>query len=884
VSLEPGGSKVRGRIFGPSVRDDVDREIAAHIELRARELVEQGWAPDEAMREARRLFGDMDGVARACRAIADRHMRAERRTGMWEAWMQDVRYGLRTLVRAPEFALVAMVTLGLGIGANTAIFSVVDSVLLDPLPYEAAEDIVWLRERNTRGGAMGVAWANFADWREQARGFESLAAYGAGTTTILGAGEPLVGTVGTMTEGYWGVFRADATIGRLTVPSDHAPGAEPVGVVSDHFWRNELAGAPLDDLLLEIGGERVRVVGAVAGLDFPADVDVWVPLDEAVESAHRTAHNWDAVGRLAPGTTLEAAAAEMDALTLRLVAEEPPSDYLATGAVVTTLHEHVIGSSRRPLLFLLGAAGLVLLVACTNLASTLLARGASRGRELAVRASLGAPRGRIARQLLTESALLAGAGAVVGLGIAQLVLVGLRRLGPDAVPRLAELGMDASVLLYATAMAALTVIGFGLLPARRLSRADAGSALREGGRGNAADRRSLVWRVLVAGEVALALVLLVSSGLVVRSFQNLLGQDAGFDGSDVATLELSLSPAKYPAPADHVRWHDGFVRSVEALPGVSAAGFISALPVQGSLGNGRIELDGDLDKHADAAYVLVGGEAFAALDIPLLRGRTFDERDGPDDAHVAIVSQSFADEYWPGEDPIGRTVTGGGMDDHWELRTFSQVVGVVGDVRYRELGREPEPTVYFHHMQRPFRARFNANLVVEAAGGDAAALIPALRATLQRLDPDVPPRVATMEDHLVSSVASERFMVMLLGGFALLALMLAGAGIYGVVSYQVAQRTREMGIRIALGGAPGTVRGMVVRQSLGVVGLGLVLGVGGVLLGGPVVRSLLYGLEPTDPVSLGAAALLLAAAGALASWIPAARGTRVDPMITMRAE
>ncbi len=803
---------------------------------------------------------------------------------MWDAFVQDLRYGLRTLAKAPEFAFVAVVTLGLGIGANTAIYSVGDSVLLNLPHYEEPDDILWVRERNTSGNPMYVAWANFADWRAEQGSFSSLAAFNYSTTTILGGAQPLVGQVSLVTDGIWSVFRAQAVRGRLTTPADHQPGAEPVGVVSERFWANELGGAELDDLFLDVNGTRHRIVGvAGGGFAFPGASDLWVPVAEDDQSSYRSSHNWEVVGRLAPGNSPEVATEEMHALTMRLVesSQEYPSEYLATGVVVRSLHEQTVGASRRPLLLLLGAAGLVLLVACTNLASTLLARGATRSRELAVRASLGAPRSRIARQLLTESVLLAGAGTVVGLGFASLVLDGLRALGPEAVPRLGEVGMDGTVLGYAVGIAVATVLVFGLVPARRLSRTEAGDALRDGGRGNAADGRASIWRVLVAGEVALALVLLVASGLVVRSFQQLLREDTGFDAADVTAMTMSLSQGKYGSPAEQAAWHRAFIEEARALP---AAGFISSVPFSGFFPSGRMELDGDLEKFADAGYVIADAGAFEALDVPLLRGRLFDERDGPEGVHVAVVSQSFADQYWPGEDPIGKTVTGGGMDDLYEERPFSEVVGVVGDVRYRSLDREPVPTVYFHYLQRPFRAQYSAYVLVESEGEDPGMLTAPLRANLQRLDPDVPPRIEPLRETVRASVGSERFTVLLLGGFAVLALILAGAGIYGVVSYQVAQRTREMGIRLALGGAPAAVRRMVVGQSLSVVGVGLALGIVGVLAGGRVVRALLYGIEPSDPLSLVGSALLLGGAAWLASWIPAARGTRVDPMITMRAE
>ena len=884
----PGsGPRERGRVFGPGVREDVEREIRAHLELRAQELVDEGWAPEEAIREAKRRFGNLEAVARSCRAITERQIRAERRTGMWDAFVQDLRYGLRTLAKAPEFTLVAVLTLGLGIGANTAIYSVVDSVLLNPLPFEEPEDILWVRERSTSGNPMYVAWANFTDWRAEQGSFSSMAAYNYSTTTILGGEQPLVGQVSRVTDGLWDIFRAQAVVGRLTTPADHEPGAEPVGVVSEGFWSNELGAVDLDDLVLDVNGTRHRIVGVAGdGFAFPGETDLWIPVAEDSQSPYRSSHNWEVVGRLASGSAPAAATEEMYGLTMRLVesSEEYPSEYLATGVVIRSLHEHLVGSSRRPLLLLLGAAGLVLLVACTNLASTLLARGATRSRELAVRASVGASRRRIARQLLTESTLLAVAGTAVGLGIAYLVLDGLRALGPEAVPRLSEVGMDGTVLGYAAAIAGVTVLVFGLLPARRLSRAEAGDALREGGRGNAADRRASIWRVLVAGEVALALVLLVASGLVVRSFQQLLREDAGFDAQDVTAMTMSLSQGKYGSPAEHAAWHRAFIEEARALPGVSAAGFISSIPLRGFFPSGRMELDGDLEKFADAGYVIADGGAFEALDVPLLRGRVFDERDGPDGVHVAVVSQSFADQYWPGQDPIGKTVTGGGMDDLYDQQLFSQVVGVVGDVRYRGLDREPVPTVYFHYLQRPFRAQYSAYVLVESQGGDPAVLTAPLRANLQRLDPDVPPRIEPLRETVRASVGSERFTVLLLGGFAGLALVLAGAGIYGVVSYQVAQRTREMGIRLALGGAPAAVRRMVVGQSLSVVAVGLAVGMVGVLAGGRIVQALLYGVEPSDPVSLAVSALLLGGAAWLASWVPAVRGTKVDPMITMRAD
>ncbi|HSG49058.1 MAG TPA: ABC transporter permease [Longimicrobiales bacterium] len=805
---------------------------------------------------------------------------------MFEAMWQDLRYGVRALLAAREYALVAGLTLALGIGANTAIFSVVDGVLLEPLPYPQAERIVWLSEQNTRGGRMAVAWGNFVDWRAETTSFAGLAAYGNGSTTVLGLDQPRTAMVSSVSEDFWQVFQAAPLRGRLTVPGDHEEGAASVAVVSDAFWRNALGGGSLDGVTLEIRGSRAQVVGvATPGFDFPGTTEVWTAVRRGSQSLSRSSHNWDVVGRLAEGVTLPRAAAEVEALTLSLVAQSSDDpDFLAAGIFAMTLQDRLVGSSRRALFLLMGAAGLVLLVACTNLVSTLLARGEARARELAVRASLGASRNRIVRQLLTENLLLGLAGGVAGIGVAHLVVRGLKTLGPSSVPRLDQVALDGSVLVFTAGIAVLTVFLVGLLPARRLTRGHVGEALRAGSRGNAGHRRAGLWRLLVGGEVALALVLLAGSGLVVRSFRMLLAQDAGFQGDDVTTLTLSLSQVKYPEAADHADWHVRYTREVRAQPGVAAAGIMSTLPLQGFLPNARMELDGDLEKTAVGGYVLADAGAFQALDIPLLRGRLFNDGDGPDDAHVAVVSQSFADAYWPGQDPIGKSVTGGGMDELWDQGVFSEVVGVVGDVRFRDLASEPVPTVYFHYPQRPGRLRWGAQMVVEAAAGDAPGLTALLRTSLARMDPDVPPRIVPMAERMRDSLAPQRFTLVLLGGFAALSLILAAAGIYGVVSYQVARRRREMGIRIALGGEPAAVGAMVVRQSLGVVGAGLLAGGVGVFLAGGVLRSLLFGVEPTDPVALAAAGGLLAAAAFVASWVPARRGTRVDPMITMRAE
>ncbi len=883
-----GGGGRRQKVFARfSPGEDVDREIRAHLDMRAEELEAEGWDPSAARAEAARVFGDRESVAGRCRTLMKSHQRAVRRTRTMEAIWQDLRYAVRTLIKSPGFAVVALVTLALGIGANTAIFSVVNGVLLRPLAFERPDQLVWIKETRNQGGTMDVAYPNYIDWRDQNTSFTGLAALSSFRTTVLGGEKPVQGVLSTIGRDYWKVFPGQPVQGRLTTPDDHVPGTEAVVVVSRSFWMNDLGGRPLDSYSLEITGQHVRVVGVIPdGGGYPTDTQIWTPAESQNQSDSRTSHNWNVVARLKPNVSVERAREEMDALTKRIVLQSPDDDpdFLAAGATTVPLVDEVVGDVRGPLLLLLGAAGLVLLVACTNLASTLLARGTARHRELAVRASLGAGRGRIARQLLTESLLLSALGGAAGVGVAFAVVHAIRRASPTFLPRLSEVGIDAGVLGYTALIAVVTALLFGLLPARRLARTEAGQALRSGSRGNAADGRGLVWRFLVGTEVALALVLLAGSALLVRSFRTVLAQDPGFDASDVDVIPMDLSQIKYPTPEDHERFYESFLAELNRLPDVSSAAFMTAVPIESGLANGRVELDGDLEKHAVAGYVVVSPGAFDALDIPLLQGRDFDDRDRADAQHVVIVSRSFADKYWPGLDPIGRSVTGGGMDNFWDKRIFAQVIGVVGDVRSRDLTRDVYPTLYFPYTQRPFRLAYEANLVVEASNGDAAALTPVLRERLQAADPDVPVRIRTLASYVSESLGARRFVMVVLGGFSLVALILAGVGIFGVVSYSVARRTREMGIRMALGADAGGVLRMVMFASMRMVLGGVVFGVLAAVVTTRVMRSLLYQVSPTDPVALAAAAAVLTGTALLASWIPARAGTRVDPMVTMRSE
>lgn len=870
------------------VKDDVDRELRSHLALRAEELEAEGWDPAAAKAEATRRFGDLETIRRDCESLARRRDRRVRRTHGWEAVMQDVRYAIRSLTRSPGFAIVALLTLALGIGANTAIYGVVHGVLLRPLPYADADRIVTVAERGQRGGRMSVAWANFLDWNRESSSFEALGAHSFSTMTVLGGQEPVRILASGVSEDFWRVMGTRTTAGRLTGPDEHREGGAGAVVITRSlalrlFGTPEVVGRPL-----EAAGVPATVVGVVPDAEaYPAGAELWFAIEVTPQGDSRTAHNWSVVGRLADGVTVERARDELDALTERILAGEPASDaaYLADGVWVTGLREAVVGDARRPLLLLLGAAACVLLVACTNLASTLLARGTVRAREFAVRSSLGADRSRLVRQLLTESGVLAGAGAVLGVAFAALLLRGIRILGAD-VPRIEGVGLSLPVLLFTGAVAVLTAVAFGLLPSLRLTDGGQAGTLRTETRGSSAGR-SPVWGALVATEVALALVLLMGSGLLIRSFSRVLSQDPGVETADVLTSSVALNRLRYPDLQDQARFYGELLPRLEALPGVESAGLLSSLPVSGGIPTGRVQLDGDPSNHVDSpAYVVASRGAFDALDIPLIRGRLFDERDGADAPHAVVVSQSFVDTWWPDVDPIGRQVSGGGMDNYWNADPplFGTVVGVVGDVRWRDLTSDPDPTVYWNYAQRPARIGFGASLLVEASGDDPGPLAGPFRLTVSEADSDIAVEVRFLADQVAGSVADRRFMLMILGGFAVLALILAAVGIYGVVSYTVARRTREMGIRLALGAEPGDVRGLVLRGALAMVGVGLLVGLVGSFAVSRLLGAFLYDVSATDPLTFAAVPVVLLLTALAATWIPALRSTRVDPIETMRAE
>ena len=868
------------------VREDVRLEMESHVAMETEALIAQGLSEADAREEALRRFGAMREYARE----AERHTRAGdrrvRRARTWANLRQDVRYALRRLGRSPAFAALAVATLALGIGANTAVFSLVEGILLSPLPYAEPEDLVALEEEHAGGRPGPIPWSNHQDWRAQTRSLEAMATYGTGDARVSGADEPTRSRVAVVSEDFFPLLGVAPLRGRTTLPDDHRMGAAPVAVISHGFWQRTLGGREnAMGTVLGIRGQAVEIVGVMPpSFDFPAGTEIWTAVEPTEPSTDRTAHNHSGLGRLADGVSRGAADDELDAITQRMAAGFDPESFDAVGAVVTPLKDSLTGATQRPLALLMGASLLVLLVACVNLGGTLLARGAARSTEMAVRASLGAGRGRLLRQLLTESLVLAVAGGAAGVAVAAGIVTLATRLGADRIPRMAEVGVDGRVLVFAVLVGVVTGVACGVVPAlRQVGGVDAG-ALRSGDRHGGAPAAVRTWRILIGLQVATAFCLLVGAGLLVRSMTVLRAQDTGVRTDRTLMVELAPDRTRITTLEEAAAWFTAVRAEAAELPNLTAVGIATGHPATGGMGNGTVELDGDLSREAYGWYVAASPGYLEALGVPLLGGRLFDERDRMGNEMVALVSEQFAREAWPDQDPVGRQVTGGGMDNFWQERPFARVVGVVGDVRYRALGLPPEPVVYFPLAQRPFRARGGATLVAEARSEDLAAAATELQALLRRIDPGLVPQVRPLAAELDRSIADRRFTTLVLGAFSGVALLLALVGIYGVVSYRVTRRTHEMGVRMALGARQDQVLGLVLREALSMVVGGLVIGVLAAWVGTSLLRSLLFGVGERDPASFLVALPVLVVGALVAAWVPARRALRVDPVDALRME
>ena len=799
--------------------------------------------------------------------------------------LQDARFGVRVLWKRPGFTAVALAVLALGVGANTAIFSVVNAVLLRPLPYPGSERIVAFDGVNPARGVKqsNMSAPDFADWKAQAHSFEALSIYTEGGSNLTGGGEPERVTAGWVGTDFFRAMGVGAALGRALLPEDENPGAANVVVISHGLWQRHFGADPAAvGRKVELGGRSREVVGVMPpGFDFPRRAEVWGPLQLEAAKEPRDNRSYSVLGRLREGASLAQAQAELDTITARL-SESYPVTNAGWGVALAPLKDALVGETRAALFLLLAAVALVLLIACANVANLLLARAAGRRREVALRLALGAGRWRVARQMLTESLMLALAGGALGAGLSVWLTDLLVALAPANTPRLAEASLDARVLLFATAATLLTGLAFGLVPALQASKADLGESLKEGGRGSSGGR-SRVRSALVVAEVALSLLLLAGAGLLVKSFARLQAVSPGFDSGGVLTARVSLPGARYKEPAQKAEFFKALTERLAALPGVEAAGATISLPLGGSnlsVWRGLIPEGRPATPEASeaAAYAVVTPGYFRTMRVPLRSGRVFDERDDANAPKVLVINETLARKVFPGQDAVGRHI------HIWRDEEFPRrVVGVVGDTKHASLDEDDAPQMYVPHAQDAGWG--GLSVAVRTRGGDPSALTPALREEVRALDRQLPVYdVKTAGKVLADSTAYRRVTMFLMAGFAAAALLLAGVGLYGVLSYAVAQRTHEIGIRMALGAQGRDVLRLVVRQGMLLTLAGLGLGLGAALLLTRLMEGLLYGVSAADPAVYALVSLLLGAVALLACLVPARRATKVDPMVALRYE
>ena len=783
------------------------------------------------------------------------------------------------LIKRPGFSLLAVLTLALGIGATTAMFTVVHGVLLRPLPYSSPERIVRLWERTERGTRVSVSNPNFVDWRERSRSFDALAAFAGGRDTVLGGAEPVFATVSYVSDGFFRVFGVEPALGRTFIAEETRLHGTPAVVVSHGFWTRSLDANPdLEALRLRVSGMSCRVVGVMPpAFAYPAAADVWIPKELVEDRTGRTGHNFSVVGRLKPDVTMPQAATEMNTIAA-VLQREHAGDNDALAVTMASLQDALTGGSRDALVTLLAAVGLVLLIACANVASMLLAQGEERRTELAIRAALGAGRGRIMRQLLVENLLLSGVGAACGLLVAGWLVRVLLAIPGAPLPRADGIEIDRVVLLFTVALAALTPLLFGLVPSFQISRAELRDTLAEGGR-SAAPIRAHVRNALVAAEVAIALLLLVGSALLIRSFVNVLSIDAGFDPRGVVVAEMAVPASTYPDPPRAAGFYAQLLPRLREVPGVVAAGAINQLPLAGGDAGGSFRFEGEPDVQI-AGYRVVTDGYFEAMSIGLRRGRYIGPGDDAGQPYAAVVNDAFAAQYLQGQNPIGRRFAYLGMD---RVNPTFTIVGVVASVRHQALVHEARPEVFVAYRQQPFRARGPMSVAVKVERADLiGGAVPALREAVRTLDADVPVTFRTIQDVVNGSVADRRFTMGLLTAFAGVALLLAAVGIYGVLAYAVARRTHEIGIRMALGAEARSVVGLLLRGGLKAVGIGVAVGLAGSFLATRALTTFLFGVEPLDPAALAASVAVLVGVAALGGYIPARRATKVDPLVALR--
>jgi len=864
---------------------DANEELRFHIEQQTAANIAAGMSPKEARRQAALQFGAVEGVKENCR---------EQRSGFWlETLIADARYALRVMRKNPGFAAIAILTLALGIGANTAIFSVVYAVLLKPLPYPAPNQLVVVFDAKPQEGVnfTGVSYMDFEDVRAQNNVFTELAGNQEHDLTVTGRGEPFVADTAVVTAGLFDVLQVAPLMGRTFVPEDGRPGAAPVAIISEKLWRSRFSADPhLVGSSINLDKRSFTVIGIMrTGFHSPILIrnqDIWVPTpDDPVFGgwmARRSGHWLSVIGRLKPGVSIAQAQAEMDGISRRLAAEFPRDD-AGWSIRVAPLQSTIVGDERPALLLLLGAVALVLLIACANIANLLLSRATSRAKEMSVRIALGAGRGRIVRQLLTESAAL---GLLGGVGGTLLAYWGVRVLGsllPSDLAKMQDIRVDGWVLAFALLLSVAASFVFGLAPAIFAAGSDVQKTLREGsGRADAGGSRQNARTILAAAEIALAMVLLVGAGLLVRSFIAMTAVSPGFSSQHLVKAEVSLPQFEYSTAQQWTAFADDLLARIQAEPGMRDSALGLPLPLVHPFVNLGFEIEGSpappSSQARTANYVAASPEYFRVMEIPLLQGREFTRKDVASTPRVTIISEAMARIYFPNQNPIGKRLIFG-FPPHGEAPR--EIVGVVGNVRDVELRQAPAAMMYVPFAQAPFWG----TVVVVRTNLSVAAVAEAIQRDAHAIDKDLPVTdIGAIPQLVDATLAQPRFQTLLLGLFSGLALTLAAVGIYGVISYSVIQRTHEIGIRMSLGAQPGQVLRLVMGQGAKLALAGIVVGIAAALALTRLMRSLLFEVSPADPLTFAGIAALLVAVALAACYIPARRAMRVDPMTALRYE